>query len=222
MRWLSSSLGMKYVMGLTGFFLVFFALAHMMGNLSTFGGEAGLNGYAAHLRAFPPVLWAFRAMMAGAVVLHLFFGLTLYLQNKAARPIDYACKKNERTTFSAQSMVWTGLLLLVFVVIHLAQFTFHALLPAGAVIGNAADGHFNVFAMVASSLSSGGVTAFYLAAVVVLLLHILHGAASFLQSLGATNENTFCAITTGGKVAAYVIALGFVLVPLSVLFGIVK
>jgi len=222
MRWLSSSLGMKYVMALTGFFLVFFALAHMLGNLSTFGGAEGLNAYAEHLRAFPPVLWAFRALMLGAVVLHLFFGLTLYLQNKGARPIAYACKKNDRTTFSAQTMVWTGLLLLVFVVIHLIQFTFHGLLPSGAIIENTAAGHFNVFAMVASSLSSGGVTVFYLASVVVLLLHILHGAASFLQSLGATNENTFCAITTGGKVAAFVIALGFVLIPLSVLFGIVK
>jgi succinate dehydrogenase / fumarate reductase cytochrome b subunit len=213
---------MKYIMALTGFFLVFFALAHMMGNLSTFGGEAGLNAYAAHLRAFPPVLWAFRAMMLGAVVLHLFFGLTLYLQNKGARPIDYACKKNDRTTFSALSMLWTGLLLLVFVIIHLAQFTFHALLPAGTPIGNTPDGIFNVYAMVSTSLSSGGVTAFYLAAVVVLLLHILHGAASFLQSLGATNENTFTGITTGGKLVAFVIALGFVLVPLSVLFGILK
>ena len=222
MRWLSSSLGMKYVMALTGFFLVFFALAHMLGNLSTFGGAAGLNAYAEHLRAFPPILWAFRAMMAGALVLHLFFGLTLYLQNKGARPVNYACKKNERTTFSAQSMVWTGLLLLVFVVIHLVQFTFHGLLPSGAVIENTAAGHFNVFAMVATSLNSGGMAVFYLASVVVLLLHILHGAASFLQSLGATNENTFDAITTSGKVAAFVIALGFVLVPLSVLFGLVK
>jgi succinate dehydrogenase / fumarate reductase cytochrome b subunit len=213
---------MKYVMALTGFFLVFFALAHMLGNLSTFGGAEGLNAYAEHLRAFPPVLWAFRALMAGAVVLHLFFGLTLYLQNKAARPINYACKENKRTTFSAQTMVWTGLLLLVFVVIHLVQFTFHGLLPSGAIIENTAAGHFNVFAMVATSLNSGGMTAFYLASVVVLLLHILHGTASFLQSLGATNENTFTGITQGGKVAAFVIALGFVLVPLSVLFGIVK
>jgi succinate dehydrogenase / fumarate reductase cytochrome b subunit len=213
---------MKYVMALTGFFLVFFALAHMLGNLSTFGGAEGLNAYAEHLRAFPPLLWAFRAMMLGAVVLHLFFGLTLYLQNKAARPINYACKENKRTTFSAQTMVWTGLLLLVFVVIHLVQFTFHGLLPSGAIIENTAAGHFNVFAMVATSLNSGGMTAFYLASVVVLLLHILHGTASFLQSLGATNENTFTGITQGGKVAAFVIALGFVLVPLSVLFGLVK
>jgi len=222
MRWLSSSLGKKYVMAVTGFFLVFFALAHMLGNLSTFGGAAGLNAYAEHLRAFPPILWVFRALMAGAVVLHLFFGLTLYLQNKSARPIAYACKKNDRTSFSAQSMVWTGLLLLVFVVIHLVQFTFHGLLPSGAIIENTAAGSFNVFAMVSSSLSSGGMSLFYLASVVVLLLHILHGAASFLQSLGVTNENTFCAITTGGKVAAFVIGLGFVLIPLSILFGIVK
>src|SRR5512133_3849568 len=118
MRWLSSSLGMKYVMALTGFFLVFFALAHMLGNLSTFGGAAGLNAYAEHLRAFPPFLWAFRGLMLVAFLLHIFTGATLYLENRAARPVAYANKKNDRTTFSAQTMIWTGVLLLVFAVIH--------------------------------------------------------------------------------------------------------
>lgn len=221
MRWLSTSLGKKYVMGVTGVLLLLFVLAHMLGNMSTFGGAAGLNAYAEHLRAFPPLLWAFRIVMLGAILLHIFVGLTLYVQNKAARPVDYACKKNERTTFSARTMIWTGLLLLVFIVVHLVQFTFHGMLPADAVIESVGE-QFNVFAMVSSSLSNGGVAIFYIAATVILLLHLLHGAASFMQSLGLTGESSFCAITKTGKFAAFVIALGFVLIPLSILFGVVK
>lgn len=221
MQWLSSSLGKKYVMGITGFLMVFFVLAHMLGNLSTFGGAEGLNAYAEHLRAFPPILWAFRAVMALAIVLHAFFGILLYLQNKLARPVDYANKKNERTSFSARTMVWTGLLLGTFVVLHLLHFTLHLGNPQWHEMLDAA-GRFDVFQMVSSSLQQGGIAIFYLVAMVILLLHLLHGVQSFFQSLGLTNEHTFCTINAGGKLVAFVVALGFVLIPLTILFGIVK
>lgn len=221
MRWYTTSLGKKYIMGVTGALLVLFVVAHMLGNLSTFGGAAGLNAYAEHLRAFPPFLWAFRGLMVVAFLLHIFTGATLYLENRAARPVGYANKKNERTTFSAQTMIWTGVLLLIFAVIHLLHFTIHAWNPEWAQLKDAA-GRFDVFAMVSSSLSQGLVSFFYIAAMVVLLFHLLHGVQSFFQSLGLTNENTFCGINLGGKVVAFVVALGFVLIPLTILFGIVK
>lgn len=221
MRWITTSLGKKYVMGVTGLMMVGFVVAHMLGNLSTFGGAAGLNAYAEHLRAFPPLLWVFRLAMVGAIGLHVLVGLTLYVQNKLARPVDYACKKNERTTFSAQTMVWTGLLLGVFILVHLLHFTLHVGNPQWAEMVDAA-GRFDVFAMVTSSLKNGGIALFYIGATVVLLLHLIHGVQSFFQSLGLTNENTFCAINAGGKCAAYVVAAGFVLIPLTILFGIVK
>jgi succinate dehydrogenase / fumarate reductase cytochrome b subunit len=112
-------------------------------------------------------------------------------------------------------------LLLVFAVIHLLHFTIHAWNPEWAQLKDAA-GRFDVFAMVSASLSQGLVAVFYIAAMVVLLLHLLHGVQSFFQSLGLTNEHTFCGINLGGKVTAFVVALGFVLIPLTILFGIVK
>lgn len=223
MRWYTTSLGKKFIMGITGFMMVFFVLAHMLGNLSTFGGADGLNAYAAHLRIFPPGLWAFRAVMALAFVVHIITGVLLYLENRAARPVPYANKKNDRTSFSALTMVWTGALLGVFVIYHLLQFTLHAF---NSEWGNLADaqGRFDVFAMVSSSSGLGNplVTFLYIGAVVVLLLHLLHGIQSFFQSLGLTNENTFCSINLGGKFVAFVLAVGFVLIPLTIFFGIVK
>src|SRR5512133_1844649 len=161
MRWLSSSLGKKYVMGVTGLLMLGFVVAHMLGNLSTFGGANGLNAYAEHLRAFPPMLWAFRGVMAVAIVLHVLFGITLYLQNKAARPVDYAVKKDQRTTFSAQTMIWTGLLLGTFVVLHLLHFTLHLGNPQWNEMLDAA-GRFDVFKMVSSSLSNAGMAVAYI------------------------------------------------------------
>ena len=220
MRWYTTSLGKKYIMGVTGLLMVVFVLAHMLGNLSTFGGANALNAYAEHLRAFPPGLWAFRGLMALAFLVHIFTGLTLYVQNRAARPVAYANKKNDRTSFSALTMVWTGLLLGVFAVYHLLHFTLHAGNPQWNELKDAA-GRFDVFAMVSQGLS-GGVAWLYVGAVVVLLLHLLHGIQSLFQSLGLTNENTFCGINLGGKVVAAVVALGFVLIPLTIMFGIVK
>lgn len=221
MRWYTTSLGKKYIMAVTGALMVLFVIAHMLGNLSTFGGAAGLNAYAEHLRAFPPLLWVFRLVMAFAFMMHILMGASLYMENRTARPVDYASKKNERTTFSAQTMIWTGALLFVFVVLHLLHFTLHFGHPEWAQLHDAA-GRFDVFAMVSSSLSQGLVALFYVAATVVLLLHLLHGVQSFFQSLGLTNENTFCGINAGGKLTAFVVAVGFVLIPLTILFGIVK
>ena len=220
MRWYTTSLGKKYIMGVTGLLMVIFVVAHMLGNLSTFGGASALNAYAEHLRAFPPGLWAFRALMALAFVVHIGTGLLLYVQNRAARPVAYANKKNERTSFSALTMLWTGLLLGCFAVYHLLHFTLHAFNPEWNALQDAA-GRFDVFTMVSQGLNSG-IGWLYVGAMVVLLLHLLHGVQSFFQSLGLTNENTFCGINLGGKVTAFVVSLGFLLIPLTILFGIVK
>src|SRR5512145_2119025 len=127
MSWYKTSLGKKFIMAITGLLMVVFVVAHMLGNMSIFGGENGLNAYAEHLRAFPPALWAFRGVMVVAFLVHIWTGFTLYLENKAARPVDYAKKVNEKTTFSAQTMIWTGLILGAFVIYHLLHFTIHAL-----------------------------------------------------------------------------------------------
>ena len=207
MRWYKTSLGKKFIMAITGLLMVLFVVAHMLGNMTTFGGENGLNAYAEHLRVFPPALYAFRAVMALAFVVHIWIGITLYLENKAARPVDYAKKQNDKTTFSALTMLWTGLLLGAFVIYHLLHFTLHAV--PGVVTGEDALGRFNVFAMVTSAFHQFPIAFVYVIAMVILLLHLRHGIQSFFQSLGLTNDSTQPPLITGGRWAAGVVAIGF-------------
>lgn len=220
MRWYKTSLGKKFIMGITGFAMVGFAIAHMLGNLSIFGGANGINAYAEHLRVFPPGLWAFRGVMLVAFVLHIWTGITLYLENKAARPVQYAMKKNDRTTFSAETMIWTGILLGAFVVYHLLHFTVHAFNPEFNQLVDTL-GRFDVFAMVSGSFSNFVVSFFYVAAMVVLLLHLRHGIQSFFQSLGLTNDATLPKLTTGGRWAAGVVAIGFLFTPVLLYFNVI-
>jgi len=217
MRWYSTSLGKKFIMAITGLLMVLFIVAHMLGNMTTFGGENGLNAYAEHLRAFPPALYAFRAVMALAFVVHVWMGFTLYIQNKAARPVDYAKKQNDKTTFSAQTMIWTGLILGAFVIYHLLHFTLHAFNPEFNALVDAM-GRFNVFAMVSSAFHQFPIAFVYVAAMVVLLLHLRHGIQSFFQSLGLTNDSTQPLLVTGGRWAAGALAIGFLVIPVLIFF----
>jgi succinate dehydrogenase / fumarate reductase cytochrome b subunit len=220
MRWYKTSLGKKYIMGLTGLAMVGFVVAHMLGNLSIFGGAEGINSYAEHLRAFPPLLWAFRGVMLLAFVLHIWMGISLYLENKAARPQPYAMKKNERTTFSAETMIWTGSILGVFVVYHLLHFTIHAFNPAFNQMTDEV-GRFNVFQMMTTSFDGFVVTVAYVAAMIVLLLHLRHGIQSFFQSLGLTSDATLPKLTTGGRWVAGVVAIGFLFTPVLIFFNVI-
>jgi succinate dehydrogenase / fumarate reductase cytochrome b subunit len=220
MRWYNTSLGKKYIMAVTGIFLILFVIAHMLGNLSVFGGAASLNAYAEHLRAFPPLLWGFRGVMALAFVIHIWMGITLYLENKSARPVAYAKKVNDRTSFSALNMIWTGLLLLAFVVYHILHFTTHTLNPefAGMV---EPSGAFNVFAMVSSAFHHFGVALVYVIAMIILLLHVSHGFQSFFQSLGWTNYRTLPGLEKASRVVAFVLMFGFIIIPIALFFGVI-
>lgn len=216
MRWYKTSLGKKFIMAITGLLMVLFVVAHMLGNMSIFGGPGGLNGYAEHLRAFPPALWAFRAVMALAFVVHIWMGISLYLENKAARPVTYVRKRNDKTTFSALNMIWTGIILGVFVIYHLLHFTLHAI--PGVVTGEDAMGRFDVFSMVASAFHKFPVMSIYVVAMIVLLLHLRHGIQSFFQSLGLTNDSTQPPLITGGRWVAGVVAIGFLIIPILIYF----
>ncbi len=220
MQWYKSSLGKKYVMAVTGLIMVLFVIAHMFGNFTIFGGPDGINAYAEGLRAIPPLLWAFRLVMLAVFLIHIYMGISLYLANKAARPSEYAMKRNERTSFSARTMIWTGVILGAFVVFHVLHFTVHAFNPYYATLVDAAQRH-DAYRMVVMGFQSFPMTLLYIAAMVVLLLHLAHGVQSFFQSLGATNDATLPTLEKGGRGFAVVILLGFVIIPITIFFGVI-
>lgn len=221
MEFLSTSIGRKIVMAVTGFSMVLFAIVHLLGNSSIFAGAGGINAYAQHLHSLPlPIIMGFRLALLALFLVHIIFGIQLTIENRSATPQNYAVKATRKTTFASENMIWTGLLLGAFIIYHLLHFTLRV--TPGLTLTTDASGHFNVFAMVASSFSSFAGTGLYAAAMVVLFLHLFHGIQSFFQTIGWSNDCSQPTIIKVGNLVALVVFLGFVAIPLSIFFGILK
>ncbi|UCG39193.1 MAG: succinate dehydrogenase cytochrome b subunit, partial [bacterium] len=176
MSLLTSNVGRKVLMAVSGFFMVLFAVAHLAGNSTIFVGPDWINAYAEHLHSLPLVVWPFRAFMFVMLCIHVFFGVTLTLENWGANPGKYAVKKRQKVTFASNTMIWTGLLLLAFIVFHLLHFTLRVTPEVVQVLD--AQGRFDVYSMMVGGLMDWGVAAVYIIAMVVLFLHTSHGIAS--------------------------------------------
>ena len=129
MNWLTaalgSSVGKKLMMALTGLAFTGFLAGHLAGNLTIYGGKAAFNGYAEKLHALGPLLKVFELGLITFAAVHILTGLWLFLQNRKARPVRYTLDTSPGgRTLSSRTMPYTGLIILAFVVFHLANFTF--------------------------------------------------------------------------------------------------
>src|SRR5205085_11893527 len=118
-----SSLGRKYVMAITGFFLFLFVIAHLAGNLQLFLGPEALNRYGHFLQSNPELLWPARAALLVLVALHIWAALALSGENRAARPVGYAVYRPVGSSYASRTMLMSGLIALVFIIYHLLHFT---------------------------------------------------------------------------------------------------
>jgi succinate dehydrogenase / fumarate reductase cytochrome b subunit len=119
----TSSLARKYWMAVTGFLLIVFVLVHMAGNLLIYAGPDSLNSYAHNLKANPLIVWAARTGLLLVFLVHLYLGLSLTAENQAARPIGYVYEDTLRASWASRHMLLTGLVLLAFILYHLAHYT---------------------------------------------------------------------------------------------------
>jgi len=220
MQLFTSSIGRKIVMAITGQSMVLFAVVHLLGNSSIFTGPGGINAYAEHLHSLPlPVIMGFRIGLLIFACVHIWFGIQLTLENSAGRPQQYAVKSVQKATFASENMIWTGVLIMLFVIYHLAHFTFR-LTPDVASYAGQMPG--NVFGMVVSSFKSFFTAFIYAGAMVALFLHLSHGIQSFFQTMGWNNDKTQCGITKAGTLVALAMFLGYVAIPLTIFAGILK
>lgn len=217
MRLLSDSVGRKVVMAVSGLLMVLFVIGHLLGNLTIFAGADGINTYAQKLHALPPLVWGTRIVMALAVLLHVYLGIQVTTENSAAKPDKYAVSNSLRATFSSKTMIWTGAIIGLFVLWHLAQFTFHW--TPDIVVASDGD-RLDVFTMVVTSLGKGFIGAMYVVAVISLFLHLAHGIQSSFQSLGLSNAFLLPRYTAAGKVLSGIFFVGFASIPVAILFGI--
>ena len=216
-----SSLGKKYVMAVTGLGLYLFVIIHMIGNLQIFLGPEALNGYAALLKSNPGVLWGARLGLLGIVSLHIISALQLTSINRKARPVGYATGKPVASTFAQRTIVISGLIILSFVLFHLAHYTL-GLVDPGLLELHDDLGRHDVYRMVVTGFSNPVVSVFYIVAMGLLLLHLSHGVSSLFQSLGIRSKKTFGLFDKLAKASALLLFAGNSAIVIAVLAGLIK
>jgi succinate dehydrogenase / fumarate reductase, cytochrome b subunit len=191
----STAVGKKYVMAITGIIGIGFVVSHMIGNLKVYLGAIDEDGhtvydidvYGEFLREIlVPILprtyflWTLRLILIGAVVLHIHASYTLTVMNRKARPVKYQSARDYQVAnFASRTMRWTGIIVALFIVWHLADLTWGFANPdfeRGAVYHN-----------LDASLSRIPVAALYIVANIALGIHLFHGTWSLFQSMGWNN-----------------------------------
>jgi succinate dehydrogenase / fumarate reductase cytochrome b subunit len=209
-----SWVGKKALMAVTGFVLFAYVLVHMLGNLQAFLGAAALDAYAAKLRVFPTLLWAARIVLLASVIVHVIAGVQLWLARHRAREVGYREYRPADSTLASRTMIWSGFLILGFVVYHLLDLTF------GVANPNFREGQ--VFHNLVVSLGRGAAAVFYVAAVAGLGFHLWHGLWSAFQSIGLSSRVFTPTIRRLAAAFGTLLAVGFSAVPLAILLGILR
>ncbi|WP_277957634.1 succinate dehydrogenase cytochrome b subunit [Anaeromyxobacter oryzisoli] len=218
MRLFSDSIGRKVVMAITGLLMVLFVIGHLLGNFSIFAH--GINAYAEKLHHLPALVWGNRVVMGLAVIVHVILAIQVTMENQAAKPTKYKVERYLKATFAGRTMIWTGLILGAFIVYHLLQFTIRK--TPGLVLEQDALNRFDVFTMVVSQFKVGLIALLYVVAMGGLFLHLKHGIQSTFQTLGLSNGVMLPRYGALGKVLSSVFLVGFVAIPVTIFFGILK
>ena len=220
----TSTIVLKLAMALTGLVFIGYVVLHMYGNLKVFAGQEAFDEYAHHLRVLGEpmlprkgLLWGVRVVLLLSLVVHAFCAFKLWARNQSARSYPYSHKKAVAATISSRTMRWGGVSLLLFVIFHLLHLTTRTITPGG-------DSDSPYQRMVNGfQPEQWYVVVVYLAALMALGMHLRHGVWSAGQTLGLTNTAASRqAFNAAGVGLALLVAGGFAVVPLSVLFGIVE
>ena len=212
---LGSSVGLKFLVAITGLGLSGFVLTHMLGNLLLFVGPDAYNLYGHKLTSTPLIYIA----EVGLIVLFLtHFGLTMKLtrENRASRPVapnQLPSNVVKRASFASRTMALSGLMILAFAVLHLVTFKF------GTYYETTVDGvpMRDLYRLVAEEFQKEWYTAFYLVCMVILFTHLSHGFTAAFQSLGLQSRNNKN-LKRAGFIFAVVVGGGFFIQPLYMYF----
>jgi succinate dehydrogenase / fumarate reductase cytochrome b subunit len=220
-RLVTSSLGKKYLMALTGAGLFLFVIGHMLGNLQFFLGAEAINRYAKFLQSTPEILWPTRVGLLAIVIIHIWTSLALTIENRQARGTAYEVKELVAASLASRTMLVGGVIVFCFIAFHLAHYTLMTVQPELRNLHDAAGRH-DVHRMMIVSFSNGWISTFYILGVGLLCLHLSHGVGSMFQSLGLKNETWRVRIDRCGIVAAVALFVGYVSIPVAVLSGAVR
>jgi succinate dehydrogenase / fumarate reductase cytochrome b subunit len=214
-RFYETTVFKKAIMASTGVVLFAFVIGHMIGNLQIFEGKEKLDAYGHFLHSLPGLLWTSRIVLLTCVTLHIVTTVQLALLKKSARPVEYVKKDNSHSSYASRTMYWSGPIVLAFIIYHILHLTF------GVVDANAyRDGA--VYDNVVHGFQNYAISGFYILSMVLLCMHIYHGAWSMFQSLGVNHPTYTPVLRRFAALMAIVIAVGNISIPVAVLTGVVK
>ncbi len=216
-----SSIGRKWVVALTGLVLVGFVIGHLIGNLQIFLPADYINTYAHKLQGLGPILWAIRLGLLATFALHVINTIALVKENRAARPARYAVERTKRATTASLTMIISGLILLAFILFHIAHFTLGAI-PMKDIDAIDPLGRKDVQRMMISSFQNIWVSAFYLISMALLCLHITHGFQSVFQTLGLRTRRLAPLFNATSIGLGWFLFLGNAAIVLAILFRVIK
>src|SRR3712207_6662263 len=186
----------------------------------SFAGRESFNSYSEWIRTIgePAVpaqttLTIIRAVLLVAVIAHFWAAVSLWRQARRARPERYVTKKAVAQSYASRTMRWGGVIVLLFIVYHLLDLTVGAVNPAGTEA--------SPYDRLVASFSNPFVTAFYVVALILLGMHLRHGIWSATQTLGQSSRRRERTVNAFAVLFSTVLIAGFLVVPFSVLLGLV-
>jgi succinate dehydrogenase / fumarate reductase cytochrome b subunit len=221
---LTSSIGRKFVMALTGLFLISFLVVHCGINATIFVNDGGETfNKAAHFMGTNLLIRTMEIGLFVGLLLHIVQGLLIWQANRSKRPVRYAASAgNSNSRWYSRSMGLLGTLILLFLIIHLVHFWIPSRFTGVEPIIIAGVEHHNLYALMQHEFSEWWVVVIYTVGVVSLCWHLLHGFASAFQTFGWVHHKYNSLIKGTGVVFSIVVSLLFASMPIAMFLGIVK
>ncbi|MCO5045837.1 MAG: succinate dehydrogenase cytochrome b subunit [Kiritimatiellae bacterium] len=218
-----STVGKKVLASVSGLALVAFVIVHLIGNLTLFVGRDGklFNSYAHHLESLGPLLYVAEVGLILIVVLHIATALGVRIGQRRARPQGYGVYGSKhgpsKQTLASRSMAITGVIILLFIPLHVWMFKFNA---GRGFTDVDFDGHSvkDLYLVVLTAFKDPMKAWAYVGIMALLGLHLRHGFWSAFQSLGAFAPKRLPAFYAAGLICALLLAAGFIALPLYLLY----
>lgn len=215
---LQSQVGRKILTGVTGIGLMLFIIGHLAGNLTLFGAPQAFNEYTKTLESMGVLLYIIEFILATGFLLHAFVGISIWWNRRKARPEGYEKYQTKggpsKQTWASRSMIFTGIVLLVFLVIHLDTFKFG---DTETIMLNGEQAR-DLKALVIDKFQSPLYALGYTFVMLLLGLHLGHGFWSAFTSLTMKHKKFSGLIYTAGVIFAILMAVGFIFIPLYIYF----
>ena len=216
---LNSQVGRKIMTGITGIGLMLFLIGHLVGNLTIFGSASAFNTYTHKLESLGFLLYVIEAGLAFFFLYHTFLGVSIWWNKRKARPDKYNTYKTRggasHQSFASRSMIYTGSIILIFLVVHIWSFKFGETemitLEDGTHIKD-------LRSLVINSFLNPIITFLYVFVLALVILHLSHGFWSAFTSLGMKHGKTSKKVQIVAYLFGIVLMLAFIFIPLYIYF----